>query len=67
MLCNNHVIKVSVALASESAAVYLDGVVGHIPTRSPMLARRYSAYKAMVQVKAGKIILAFCWAGLGHG
>jgi transposase len=23
---------------------------------------RYSAYKAMAQVKAGKIILAFCWA-----
>lgn len=39
---------------------------GHLPQeaahRGVLLVDRYSAYKAMVQVKAGQILLAFCWA-----
>jgi transposase len=37
---------------------------GHLGTTAEGIASvdRYSAYKAMAQVKAGQIILAFCWA-----
>ena len=37
---------------------------GHLGPQAEGIASvdRYSAYKAMAQVKAGKIILAFCWA-----
>jgi transposase len=37
---------------------------GHFPrdARVVMMVDRYSAYKAMDQVKRGSIILAFCWA-----
>jgi transposase len=37
---------------------------GHFPAQASLvlLVDRYSAYKAMAQVKAGNIVLAFCWA-----
>jgi transposase len=37
---------------------------GHFPadTQLVLLVDRYSAYKAMAQVKLGQVILAFCWA-----
>jgi transposase len=58
-------------LHSAEAAVYLlDPTRGHeVPekalgplARGIMSVDRYSAYKAMKQVKEGKIVLAFCWA-----
>ncbi len=37
---------------------------GHFPTdaKAVLMVDRYSAYKAMAQVKLGNIVLAFCWA-----
>jgi transposase len=37
---------------------------GHYPDEAPvvMMVDRYASYKAMAQVKAGHITLAFCWA-----
>jgi transposase len=37
---------------------------GHFPTdaKAVLMVDRYSAYKAMAQVKLGDIVLAFCWA-----
>jgi transposase len=37
---------------------------GHFPADAPvvMMVDRYSAYKAMAQVKTGTVLLAFCWA-----
>jgi transposase len=37
---------------------------GHFPekARGVLLVDRYSAYKAMAQVKSGGLVLAFCWA-----
>ena len=37
---------------------------GHFPAdaQGVLIVDRYSAYKAMKQVQAGKLILAFCWA-----
>jgi transposase len=37
---------------------------GHFPAQASLvlMVDRYSAYKAMAQVKAGFIVLAFCWA-----
>jgi transposase len=37
---------------------------GHFPADAAMvmMVDRYSAYKAMAQVKTGNVILAFCWA-----
>jgi transposase len=37
---------------------------GHFPAdaKAVLMVDRYSAYKAMAQVKLGNIILAFCWA-----
>jgi transposase len=37
---------------------------GHFPAdaRGVLIVDRYSAYKAMKQVRAGKLILVFCWA-----
>jgi transposase len=37
---------------------------GHFPAdaRGVLIVDRYSAYKAMQQVQAGKLILVFCWA-----
>ena len=56
--------------AKESIAFVLDPTRSHdVPERhfgpdaeGTANVDRYSAYKAMAQVKAGKIILAFCWA-----
>ncbi len=36
---------------------YFEGI-----ERGTLVVDRYSAYKAMLQVKAGQILLAFCWA-----
>jgi transposase len=37
---------------------------GHFPAdaRAVLMVDRYSAYKAMAQVKLGNVVLAFCWA-----
>ena len=37
---------------------------GHFPADAPvvLMVDRYSAYKAMSQVKLGDVVLAFCWA-----
>jgi transposase len=37
---------------------------GHFPTDTPviLMVDRYSAYKAMSQVKLGNVVLVFCWA-----
>lgn len=37
---------------------------GHFPTdtHAVLMVDRYSAYKAMAQVKLGNVVLAFCWA-----
>jgi transposase len=37
---------------------------GHSPDETPVVVMvdRYAAYKAMAQVKAGDVILAYCWA-----
>jgi transposase len=37
---------------------------GHFPTDAPvvLMVDRYSAYKAMAQVKLGNVVLAFCWS-----
>jgi len=37
---------------------------GHFPTdaRAVLMVDRYSAYKAMAQVKLGNVVLVFCWA-----
>jgi transposase len=37
---------------------------GHFPAdaRAVMMVDRYSAYKAMAQVKLGNVVLVFCWA-----
>jgi transposase len=37
---------------------------GHFPAdaRAALMVDRYSAYKAMAQVKLGNVVLAFCWA-----
>jgi transposase len=37
---------------------------GHFPDEAPVVVMvdRYSAYKAMAQVKTGHVILVFCWA-----
>jgi transposase len=59
-----------VFVAKESIAFVLDPTRSHdVPedhfgddAQGIMNVDRYSAYKAMAQVKAGKIILAFCWA-----
>lgn len=56
--------------ATESVVFVLDPTRSHdVPethfgaeAEGIMNVDRYSAYKAMAQVKAGKIILAFCWA-----
>jgi transposase len=41
-----------------------DVPAGHFPTdaKAVLMVDRYSAYKAMAQVKLGDIVLAFCWA-----
>jgi transposase len=38
------------------------GNAGHGKQTIVLLVDRYSAYKAMLQVKDGRIVLAFCWA-----
>lgn len=57
--------------AGEDSVVYAldptrshDVPEGHFPAdaRGVLIVDRYSAYKAMQQVQAGKLILAFCWA-----
>ena len=37
---------------------------GHFPAdaRAVLMVDRYSAYKAMAQVKLGNVVLVFCWA-----
>lgn len=59
-----------VSVAEDSVAFLLDPTRSHhVPEKhfgtqaeGIMNVDRYSAYKAMAQVKAGRIILAFCWA-----
>jgi transposase len=59
-----------VSVAQDSIAFLLDPTRSHnVPEKhfgtkaeGIMNVDRYSAYKAMAQVKAGQIILAFCWA-----
>lgn len=59
-----------VSVTEDSVAFLLDPTRAHdVPenhfgtkAEGIMNVDRYSAYKAMAQVKAGKIILAFCWA-----
>lgn len=57
--------------AGEDTVVYVldptrshDVPEGHFPpdAEGVLIVDRYSAYKAMQQVQAGKLILAFCWA-----
>jgi len=57
--------------AGEDTVVYIldphrshDVPEGHFPedAQGVLMVDRYSAYKAMKQVKAGKLVLAFCWA-----
>jgi transposase len=57
--------------AGEDSVVYLldprrshDVPEGHFPedAQGVLMVDRYSAYKAMQQVQAGKLILVFCWA-----
>jgi len=57
--------------AGEDAVVYVldpsrshDVPQSHFPddVQGVMMVDRYSAYKAMQQVKEGKLLLAFCWA-----
>jgi transposase len=57
--------------AGEDAVVYVldpsrshDVPQSHFPddVQGVMMVDRYSGYKAMQQVKAGKLLLAFCWA-----
>jgi transposase len=57
--------------AGEDSVVYVldptrshDVPEGHFPAdaQGVLIVDRYSAYKAMKQVQAGKLILAFCWA-----
>jgi transposase len=59
-----------VFLGEDSVAFRLDPTrshdvpEGHFPTDADMvlMVDRYSAYKAMAQVKRGTVVLAFCWA-----
>jgi transposase len=68
----NFIWQLWVFAAKESIVFVLDPTRAHeVPERhfgddaeGIMNVDRYSAYQAMSQVKAGKIILAFCWA---HG
>jgi transposase len=57
--------------AGEDSVIYVldptrshDVPEGHFPpdAEGVLIVDRYSAYKAMQQVQAGKLILAFCWA-----
>jgi transposase len=57
--------------AGEDTVIYVldptrshDVPEGHFPADAEgvLIVDRYSAYKAMQQVQAGKLILAFCWA-----
>ncbi len=66
----NFVWQLWVFAAPESVVFVLDPTRSHeVPeghlgdgAKGIMNVDRYSAYKAMAQVKAGKIILSFCWA-----
>ena len=54
----------------DTVAYVLDATRSHVVPESHfgkvvegvLVVDRYSAYKAMAQVKSGKLLLAFCWA-----